>query len=586
MRLTSTIFLLSLAIALNLFVPLGNAAQDDEALWLTALDKFNQGDYENAVTDLKGIIDSKQSSYESSAQLLLGKCYLELKKWPQAEAEAKRLMKKFPGSRYVADAYYVRAEALYRQKQYTDAAKDLLSAYQIADKPELKYLTREKLLGIFANYFKPSEQRDFMMWVEADELRSDLESIMGGYRPKVKIGVLLDLSGINAQDGKAMLEGIKGAFEQERSQIPHDIELVVYDTRSRVITALQMVKRLIHEDDVVAVIGGNCSPCAAAIAAYTAEYDIPYIIPSVQEQQITQFGNNIFQLSTDYYTEGQIAANYVFHDLETKSAVILAPATDSGSERAEGFQERFEALSESPVYLQWYYPEATSFKRQLDNLIQMGADSLAVIYELDDEQVEELMDWDKDEEPEKKVSDLFTIFEEDTTLVDSLLELYGSPINFFDVLYIPVEGKEISLITPQIAAAGFDGIILGDSDCLYYVKKESDWRYVEGIVFPSHFATDELSTLHTKIANVENLLPGHLFGWDAFEFLAIALKQNDSVYPPEIIKALGNIEELETDRLTLYFPDDSRTNQAMHILTFHKGKFDLALDAKSLIERP
>ncbi|MBU1651628.1 hypothetical protein KKA00_05375, partial [bacterium] len=67
------------------------AAQDDESLWLTALAKFDRGEFDKAITDLNGIISSRQSNYESSARLLLGRCYLQKRDWSQAERTARQL---------------------------------------------------------------------------------------------------------------------------------------------------------------------------------------------------------------------------------------------------------------------------------------------------------------------------------------------------------------------------------------------------------------------------------------------------------------------------------------------------------------
>ena len=580
MNLRSTILLVPLLLFVSLLhcYPAG-AAADEESLWLTALSKFERGRYKSAITDLQGIISSPYSNYRVSALLLLGKCYLHEKDLKDASKTAHRLIDQYPHSKYAPHAHYLLGEVAFLQKDYFESAWQLLTTAQTTDDNELNALARRKLAGIFESYLNNTERESLLKWVTSRRIQDELKSVQQGFKFPIKIGVILELSGPNAAIGGNVLSGIEAAFEAVRKKIPHDIALITRDSGGNVIEAVKAAQDLIANDGVIALIGGLHGPCTAAIAAVASEENVPLIVPAAQDNGLANIGEGVFQLMADYRLEGMIAAAYARSDLEAEKAVILAPASEAANQRVEGFTAQFENHGGEVVLVQWYYQGASNYKRQLDQFIQIGAARLGEDFELDEEQVQKLIDWDEEPEEELYFLEEYTEEVEADTLLDSLLGVYGSPINYFDVLYIPIEGEEISLLTPQVAASGFKNHLIGDASCQEFITLESDWRYMNGIIFPAHFSaspkiaqdsgfSEDFRSKTGGLLNRDNLL-----GWDAFNFLSVALRSPGILSPRGICRTLLEVGEFDGERINLEFDGNDRINKAMYILVFENGNF-------------
>lgn len=572
------------------FTEIVGADTGEESLWLTAVDKYDKGRYQAAAIDFQGIIQSRHSRYESAARLMLARCYSARKDFDAAETEVKKLLRKFPFGRYVTHGHYLLAEIDFERKNYTECAQRLLVIAQTAQDNDLKLLAREKLTGIFETHLDRTQRENVLGMVSDKRIVSELKMILDGYKPPVKVGIILDLSGRSADVGRDVLAGLKAAEEASREKVSHYLELVIGDTGGRVSQAVRAAKALIHQEDVVVLMGGLDGACAAAIAGVASENKVPLIVLGPQDDDLTELGDNIYQLMPDAKLEGSVTAYIAVNDLEAQRASILAPASEGGRLRVEGFKWMFEDLGGYVDSVQWYYRGATNYKRQLDALVQIGAYRLGEEYELTEEEILELIAWDEEKEEEEEIDqeeDEFILFSledeeviEELTVLDSLFQVYVSPINYFDVLYLPIEGEEIAYLAPQIAASGFHGYMIGDVNCLDHIKLESDWRYINGMIFPANFRSPSALTRKPDISDwfpqkqTESPLNfRHLLGWDAFNFFATALEGAGRINSLRVDERLKKLRQFEAERLVMIFPEDKRKNLSLYILNFEDGWF-------------
>lgn len=549
----------------------------DNSLWLTALKKYQKKHYAEAAVDLTGIIHSQYSPYESTSYYLLSKCYLKQKKTEEAEGTAQQLIRSHPQSRYVPYAYYVLAQSAFLKKDYPQCARQLLTVAQTANDVDLRMSSRHKMLGIFESFLSDNQREELLQWVQSPEILSHLKTAQQGYSLPANVGVILDLSGPNAIAGEGILSGIRAAESKSGLE---NVRWIVRDSGGRVIDAVKAVHYLIHKESVSALVGDVEASCSAAIAGIACEQDIPLIIPSIQNNNLTEVGDCVFQLFTNCQLEGSIIAAFTREELGAERAAILAPVCEEGRQRVRGFSSTFTNEGGVIDSIQWYYQGAQSYKRQLDALIEIGAYQLGEQYGLSNEQITEFIQWDKKPEEEKRRNTYFLdVAEEIPTIVDTLIETYGSPINYFDILYIPIQWSELSLLSPQIEASGFSGNLIGSADCLKNISLGEDWRYFNGIIFPSHFRSsgDQLSNSDlTESISSSTDQPFNQFmlsGWDACRFLTSALPSPAKRYPKEICRNLQAKRRFEGSRLTIVFPEGDRINKAMYILQFKDGKF-------------
>jgi branched-chain amino acid transport system substrate-binding protein len=133
-----------------------------------------------------------------------------------------------------------------------------------------------------------------------------MPSIVRAQAGSIKIGTVLPRQGPFAQQGQSALFGFKAALDQIGNKIQgRQVELVVYDDPSPLV-AQQNARKLISEDKVVAIVGGQNSSTGLALHALASEMKVPTVLTAPIVRDIT--GKNcdpyVFrcQASLDVYT--------------------------------------------------------------------------------------------------------------------------------------------------------------------------------------------------------------------------------------------------------------------------------------------
>lgn len=108
----------------------------------------------------------------------------------------------------------------------------------------------------------------------------------GGSSDTIKIGLVFSLTGGTAITEECMLNAAELAIEQinEAGGINgKKIEYVVKDYATDADTAVKVVKEMILQNDVCAVVGPYTSAARVALEPIMEEYDIPLIYPTFYE---------------------------------------------------------------------------------------------------------------------------------------------------------------------------------------------------------------------------------------------------------------------------------------------------------------
>jgi branched-chain amino acid transport system substrate-binding protein len=561
---------LSLIILSLLFAVIGGipdargSEYTDEDQWGQALESYQQGDYGAAAVHLQKVIKFESSRYKSAAWFLLGKCYLHLGMFREAEETAQRQICLFPYGRYAPFSNYTIAQIEFLQGDFVSAAYHLLTAAQTTRDDDLNLLARSKLERLFEIYLNDSQKDEILTLVDSASILAELTAVRHGSRLPLKVGVILPLSGPMQKIGQDILDGIELALAEARRKSRLEVEMISRDSGGDLIEAVKSARSLIHEERVIALIGDLEADCAAAVAATAAENRIPLIIPATQAAHLSEIGENVFQLLTDYESEGAAAAAYALREMNLKKVAILAPANEDGIARVRGFQNYFENAGMRAPQVQWYYRETTDFKRLLEIIADIGRVKQGIPFVQQNEQNTDSL----------QIQELNAPPFEQT-------EPVNSPLNYFDALYIPVEGDELSILAPQIAAAGFSGTLIGSSNCLDLVTLAANQRYVEGMIFPSNFASYQG---YIENSELEKLFQGkmktdpnrwNVLGWDALNFIAAVLKGSGKSSPEKIVSRLSAARRFAGIRMEMVFPSDIRVNQALYVLKFSKGRIEV-----------
>lgn len=130
----------------------------------------------------------------------------------------------------------------------------------------------------------------------------------------------------------------------------YKIQIVAYDDKGDSVEAVNVAKRLVSQDKVVAIVGPNASGEAIPVAPIVGDAKVPLIATAATNPKVTVQDNgavNAFMFRacfTDPY-QGKAAAYYAFQKLGKRKAAILMTIDDPYSTGlAEFFKQNFEKL--------------------------------------------------------------------------------------------------------------------------------------------------------------------------------------------------------------------------------------------------
>lgn len=169
-------------------------------------------------------------------------------------------------------------------------------------------------------------------------------------QPKqVNVGVILPLSGANAQFGINSRNGIELVADEInaaggiRSLGGAKINLLVADGTSTPTTAASVAQRLISQNEVVAILGAFASSLTLAIQEVTERRGVPLLTMSFADQLTGRGFKNIFQVVSKASVIGRAQFNYAVEIAratgeEIQRAAILYEDTAYGTSQATGLR--------------------------------------------------------------------------------------------------------------------------------------------------------------------------------------------------------------------------------------------------------
>lgn len=169
-------------------------------------------------------------------------------------------------------------------------------------------------------------------------------SVVGGAQQidKLKVGVIMPLTGALAPYGKDAVAGIEMASKQPASL---EVELLIRDNQSSTRLAGQLATDLIRKHRVQALIGAISSSATQAIARIAQQQQRVHIVPVSSAETITKMGSHIFRSCVSDSYRGAVLAKFAIDTLQQKRAAILVEESN----------------------IRTIEPIATSFRRYLQN---------------------------------------------------------------------------------------------------------------------------------------------------------------------------------------------------------------------------
>ncbi|MBI3074017.1 MAG: ABC transporter substrate-binding protein [Deltaproteobacteria bacterium] len=185
----------------------------------------------------------------------------------------------------------------------------------------------------------------------------------------IVIGEFGSMTGATATFGEMTHRGIELAIEEVNAAggvLGRKVRVLLEDDQSETPQAVSAVKKLIHQDKVVAVLGEVASKRSIAAAPIAQRAKVPMVSPSSTNPELTEKGDYIFRVCFIDPFQGTVMAKFARNTLKfDKIAVLRDVKNDYSVGLANFFTEQFKALGGTVTLDKSYSEGDKDFNAQL-----------------------------------------------------------------------------------------------------------------------------------------------------------------------------------------------------------------------------
>jgi branched-chain amino acid transport system substrate-binding protein len=196
----------------------------------------------------------------------------------------------------------------------------------------------------------------------------------------IKIGLLTPLTGVVASGGKEIQEG----FELYWNQVGHkiagrEVQVFVEDDGSNPDISLQKARKLTEQTKVDFLIGDLLANTGLAVAEYAKTNGIPYFIPVIAADELTQRKRipNVIRIAG--YSASQMPrplADYAFKKKNYKKIITISQDYTFGHEQCGGFAQVLTELGGSILAQHWNPLNTQDFSPYLAQIQSANPDAV------------------------------------------------------------------------------------------------------------------------------------------------------------------------------------------------------------------
>ena len=201
-------------------------------------------------------------------------------------------------------------------------------------------------------------------------------SIQAQSLPTIKVGHIVDLSGHEAMVGKGFQSALDFAFEQINYKIDgRDVEVIVGDAQGQPNTAVDVARKMVERDGVVAIIGPTQAGQKMAVAGYMNQARIPLILYNPMPLGFFMSGKNKWVIGGGGSEKQNptAMADYLYNKLDYRSINTLTLDNFGGRAFLEPLTDLFTKMGGKVVQQQWAPAPCPDFAPYLTTLKQADA---------------------------------------------------------------------------------------------------------------------------------------------------------------------------------------------------------------------
>jgi branched-chain amino acid transport system substrate-binding protein len=344
----------------------------------------------------------------------------------------------------------------------------------------------------------------------------------------LKIGEVDPLTGGISQFGIGCHQGITLAFEELNAAggvLGQKVELITEDDQSKPGQSATVVRKLITQDKVIAILGDATSSATLESAPIAQSNKIPMITPSATNPRITAVGDFIFRVCFLDEFQGRVIARFASKNLKAQKVAILTDTKqDYSVDLAKFFKEEFAKLGGVIAVEQSYATGDTDFRAQLTSIRASKPDAICL------------------------------------------------PGYYQEVGLIIRQGRQIGLKMPFFGCDGWANQALLDIG----------GKAVEGCYFTNHFSPDDqapnvknfVEKYRTKYGSAPDTFAA--LGYDAARLLAAAVQRSGTADSTAIRDAMAKTAGFEGVTGLISFDPNRNASKPGLVITVKDGRFEIA----------
>ncbi|MCB0284221.1 MAG: penicillin-binding protein activator, partial [Calditrichaeota bacterium] len=590
-----------------------NASTREWTIFQKGIAEYQKGNYEMARQSFSLMLNKLPGSALTTANyLMLAKTNYKSGDYTVSLEQCESFKKNYPHSAYIDDINYLMANNYYRLNRLETAVVTWLKvgfatsdntlkekALTLAD-DVMRYKTnRASIQSMSEQYFGSPIDEAFRFHLAYEAYRNgnksyainELKNLKGNVKTEyygnkvnrlldlsegksqneINIAALLPITGANQSVGIALLDGLNMAAEEFNKKASVKVKITPYDYASKLIEALQMIKKISSDESYVAVFGPVENDIAAACAAVADYEGITIVSPTASDNNIQKISQNCVTLAPTVSTMARVIQNYAYDSLKVQRVATFTPLDDYYIKMTEEFVADQEANDGLVAAQEWYYPGDQDFKKQFRKLKRIGlklefSDSVSQVYpDIKKQQVDSLYKIYMTEQRE--------LLKETKTKLDSA----DLEINAFDGMFVPVFADDISFMASQIAYANFKTQLLGNSDWYDKDALKKNRNYINGIIFVTDGYLNEESWDYRQFKNnFRNNLkktPDNfaLISYDCFNFVSGIFNGKSVITRQNFLENLVQLRPYQGIYRNFTI-DNSRTNKSARLLKYIYGQ--------------
>jgi len=191
----------------------------------------------------------------------------------------------------------------------------------------------------------------------------------GATTEEYKIGAVLALTGHGSSLGEPEKQTLQMLEDEINSRGGIDVKIIIYDTESDSTTGITATKRLIEQDNVLAVMGATTSGVTMAMLDTITESEVPLVSLAASDDIIQPVAERYWIFKTPQTNTQVVERLYQHLQSEGISEIAIISATDAfGAQGLGALESNADAWGMTLVAEETFDPDDTDMTTQLTKI--------------------------------------------------------------------------------------------------------------------------------------------------------------------------------------------------------------------------